>query len=1247
MAKLTSTDIYGSLLVQGTLLSNNTLTGTRLISTVATGTAPLTVASNTLVTNLNADLLDGQDGSYYLNYNNFTNVPSTFAPSAHAITSHTATAWRMFFSNATTTAIQELAFGNAATYLRSGGATSNPTWATISYSELSGTPTIGDGTLSWGTASAGSTNTTVAGSLSGAYSANTTNNRTLNLAIGPALTNLASTMTGTGSGFLRKNGADTYTLDTNTYLTSYTETQTLQDVTTLGATTSTAISITNNTASTTTGTGALLVTGGVGIGGNVNIGGNLSIAGNITVKDVEMISTSNGIIFEGSTNDNNETTLIAVDPTADRTISLPNLSGTVALTSDLHNRSHTMTSTSDHTAGNWRVFHSNGSGQVVELALGAAATYLRSAGASAAPTFSQIAYSELSGTPTIPTGFTISAGATDGIFDITGTGGTNSVSYSFAPYAAKQTSLQHFYLGTTNPTVTTRLNLDAALYATQLYDGGNRVYTSANLPAYPTGFTISAGATDGIFDITGTGGTNSVSYSFAPYAAQQALLSFDTSTSNPSRTDRLNLNGILHATRFISTVATGTAPFGVTSTTKVDNLNADLLDGLDSTAFYLASNPSGYTNNAGTVTSVASGAGMNFTTITGSGTVTMGTPSSLTDVTTNSASGTTHTHAITNFALSGTANVISVSGTPKVLGSASTLNLITGHGDTVNPYGSKTANTFLAAPNGTNGSPTFRAIVAADIPTLNQNTTGSAGSVASSLVLKFDAGTTEGTDLYTFNGSAAKTIDFKSGTNVTITEAAGTATFSSPSLSLGTTSGSGNAVTDISVSGHQITMTKGATFLTSYTETDTLATVTGRGATTATAISLTNATASTTTSTGALVVTGGVGIGGALNVGGAISTDSNLSMRAAATASVATQIPVFIADPASTTRTLVTRTPAQLRSDIGAQVAGSYLTAEADTLATVTGRGNTTATAVSFTNNTASTSTSTGAVTITGGLGVGGSAHIGGNLTVTGNITVNNVEMISTSNGIIFEGSTNDDFETTLTAINPTADRTISLPNASGTVALTSDLHSRSHTMTSTSDHTAGNWQVFYSNASGNVVELPLGTAGQVLKSNGATAAPSWQADNDTVYTHPTFSRSDTTSSVSPAFGGTFTAVDSVTSNNGHVTAINLKTVTIPTPSYPTVNNGTLTLAVSGTGLSGSASFTANQSGNSTFTVASNATDANTNSTIVARNSSGNFSATNIGLTGGITVGSATPSGTDSGTMRYNSTTKSIEFIFA
>jgi hypothetical protein len=41
---------------------------------------------------------------------------------------------------------------------------------------------------------------------------------------------------------------------------------------------------------------------------------------------------------------------------------------------------------------------------------------------------------------------------------------------------------------------------------------------------------------------------------------------------------------------------------------------------------------------------------------------------------------------------------------------------------------------------------------------------------------------------------------------------------------------------------------------------------------------------------------------------------------------------------------------------------------------------------------------------------------------------------------VVFEGATANDYETTLSVTDPTADRTITLPNASGTVALTSDL---------------------------------------------------------------------------------------------------------------------------------------------------------------------------------------------------------------
>ena len=56
--------------------TSGNITSRTLNSTVTQGTAPLTVVSNTLVANLNADLLDGQEGSYYRNYDSLTGLPS-------------------------------------------------------------------------------------------------------------------------------------------------------------------------------------------------------------------------------------------------------------------------------------------------------------------------------------------------------------------------------------------------------------------------------------------------------------------------------------------------------------------------------------------------------------------------------------------------------------------------------------------------------------------------------------------------------------------------------------------------------------------------------------------------------------------------------------------------------------------------------------------------------------------------------------------------------------------------------------------------------------------------------------------------------------------------------------------------------------------------------------------------------------------------------------------------------------------
>jgi len=75
-------------------------------------------------------------------------------------------------------------------------------------------------------------------------------------------------------------------------------------------------------------------------------------------------------------------------------------------------------------------------------------------------------------------------------------------------------------------------------------------------------------------------------------------------------------------------------------------------------------------------------------------------------------------------------------------------------------------------------------------------------------------------------------------------------------------------------------------------------------------------------------------------------------------------------------------------------------------------------------------------------IGLPNNVTIGNNLTVTGNLTVSGTTTtvdsttVSIQNAFVFEGATADDFETTLTTVDPTADRTISLPNATGTIVL-------------------------------------------------------------------------------------------------------------------------------------------------------------------------------------------------------------------
>jgi hypothetical protein len=109
-----------------------------------------------------------------------------------------------------------------------------------------------------------------------------------------------------------------------------------------------------------------------------------------------------------------------------------------------------------------------------------------------------------------------------------------------------------------------------------------------------------------------------------------------------------------------------------------------------------------------------------------------------------------------------TGTVTSVTGTSPVAssgGATPAISLAASYGDTQNPYASKTANYVLAAPNGSSGAPTFRAIVAADIPTLNQNTTGTAASTPKLLTTNFTIEESGGKLIFKYGATTIASMD--------------------------------------------------------------------------------------------------------------------------------------------------------------------------------------------------------------------------------------------------------------------------------------------------------------------------------------------------------------------------------------------------------------------------------------------------------------------------------------------------------
>lgn len=165
---------------------------------------------------------------------------------------------------------------------------------------------------------------------------------------------------------------------------------------------------------------------------------------------------------------------------------------------------------------------------------------------------------------------------------------------------------------------------------------------------------------------------------------------------------------------------------------------------------------------------------------------------------------------------------------------------------------------------------------------------------------------------------------------------------------------------------------------------------------------------------------------------------------------------------------------------------------------------------------------------------------ISGNLEVVGTLTtVEETVKVVEDNTIEFEGTTDNDFQIKLTGGDPTADHTVALPDATGTIALTSDI--KNGTLT-------------------------------VEGSNGLTGSGTFTA-NDSSSPTITISHSDTSSQASVNNSGRTYIQDITLDTYGHITGITSATETVENTDNQLATAAAL-IDVSAMGANTTASFT-------------------------------------------------------------------------